>query len=398
MPAIRYAARMDVVRTSAIRELLKHGSDPSIISFGGGYPDPALFPVDQLHAVFDDLLSGSDRSVMQYAVTDGLPSLRARIAARMAADGVACSTDEVIVLQGAQQGLSLVAQMLIDPGDVIVVEDPTFLGAMLAFNPCLPAYAPVRTDDDGLDPDDLERVLAANPGAKLLYTMPDFHNPMGVSMSLERRRRLLELASRFDLLVLEDSPYRSLRFESETLPTLKSLDTEGRVIFLGSFSKTLVPGMRLGWAVADPEIIGRIGLLKTAADTQTSTLNMAAAAAFLERFDLDAHVATVNAAYRRKRDLMLAAIEEHFPPSIAFTRPTGGLFTWLTFPDGFDTTAFMRDVALPQAKVAYVPGATFFALDQRPNHARVNYSGVTEERIVEGIGRLGRVLREVLPG
>ena len=394
----RFAARMDVVRPSAIRDLLKHGADPDIISFGGGYPDAALFPVAELREIFEGILGGEDRSPMQYTVTDGLPSLRRAIATRMATDGVTCGADDVIVLQGAQQGLSLVAQMLVDPGDVIVVEDPTFLGAMLAFNPCQPAYAPVRTDDDGLDPDDLERVLAANPHAKFLYTMPDFHNPMGVSMSLDRRRRVIDIANRFDIVVLEDSPYRQLRFEGETLPSLKSLDIEGRVIFLGSFSKTLVPGMRLGWAVADPEIIGRIGLLKTAADTQTSTLNMAAAAAFLERFDLDGHIAAVNAVYRGKRDLMLGIMDELFPPSVEFTRPHGGLFTWLTFPDGFDATAFMRDRALPEARVAYVPGATFFANEQQANHARMNYSGVSDERITAGITRLGDLLRSALPG
>lgn len=395
---VRYASRMDIVRPSAIRDLLEHAADPDIISFGGGYPDPALFPVAQLREIFDGILRAEDRSPMQYTVTDGLPSLRRAIAARMAADGVTCDANDVIVLQGAQQGLSLVAQMLIDPGDVIVVEDPTFLGAMLAFSPCQPAYAPVRTDDDGLDPDDLERVLAANPAAKFLYTMPDFHNPMGVSMSLERRRRVIEIANRFDIVVLEDSPYRQLRFEGDTLPSLKSLDTEGRVIFLGTFSKTLVPGMRLGWAVADQEIIRRIGLLKTAADTQTSTLNMAAAAAFLERFDLDAHIAEVNAAYRRKRDLMLGAMDELFPPSVGSTRPQGGLFTWLTFPNTFDATAFMRDRALPEAKVAYVPGATFFANHEQANHARFNYSGVSDERITAGVTRLGQLLRSALPG
>ena len=395
---VKYASRMDRVRPSAIRELLKHGADPDIISFGGGYPDPSLFPVAELRAVYDDLLSGPDRSVMQYAVTDGLPSLRRAIAERMGADGVACGPDDVIVLQGAQQGLDLVARMLIDPGDAIVVENPTFLGAMLAFNPCQPVYAAVRTDDDGIDPDDLERVLASTPRAKLLYTMPDFHNPMGVSLALERRQRVIDIANRYDIVVLEDSPYRSLRFEGETLPSLKSLDVEGRVIFLGSFSKTLVPAMRLGWAVANPEIVGKLGLLKTAADTQTSTLNMAAAAAFLERFDLDAHIVQVNAAYRRKRDLMLELIAEHFPPSIGFTRPQGGLFTWLTFPAGFDATAFMRDEAIPKAKVAYVPGETFYAVDQEANHARVNYSGVSDDRIAAGIVRLGSVLRGAVAG
>ncbi len=395
---IRYARRMDVVRPSAIRELLKHGSDPSIISFGGGYPAPDLFPVDQLRAIYADLLSGDDRSVMQYAVTEGLPSLRARIAERMAADGVACALDEILVLQGAQQGLDLTAKLVLDLGDVVVTENPTFLGAMIAFNPCEPAYAPVRTDEHGIDPDDLERVLDATPRARLLYLMPDFHNPMGVTLTLDRRHRVLELANRFNLLVVEDSPYRSLRFDGETLPSLKSLDTEGRVVFLGSFSKTLVPGMRLGWAVGDADVIAKLGLLKLAADTQTSTLNMAAAAAFLERFDLDAHIAVVNNAYRRKRDLMLGLLEEHLPPAVTFTRPEGGLFTWLTFPDGFDATAFMRDEMLPKAKVAFVPGATFFPVVQEANHARVNFSGVSEEQIVEGIGRLTALLRQALPG
>jgi 2-aminoadipate transaminase len=335
---------------------------------------------------------------MQYAVTDGLPSLRARIAERMAADGVACGLDEVLVLQGAQQGLDLVGKLVLDPGDAVVTENPTFLGAMIAFNPNEPAYAPVRTDAHGIDPDDLEAVLARTPRARLLYLMPDFHNPMGVTLTLERRRRVLELARQFDLLVVEDSPYRSLRFEGETLPSLKSLDTDGRVVFLGSFSKTLVPGMRLGWAVGAPEVIAKLGLLKLAADTQTSTLNMAAAAAFLERFDLDAHIALVNAAYRRKRDLMLGLLGELLPPVVTFTRPEGGLFTWLTFPAGFDTAAFMRDEAVPNAKVAYVPGATFFPVDQEPNHARVNFSGVSEAQITEGVTRLATLLRRALPG
>jgi 2-aminoadipate transaminase len=396
--SVRYARRMEVVRPSAIRDLLHYGSDPDLISFGGGYPDPALFPAEELRAIYDGLLSGDDRSAMQYAVSDGLPALRRRIAERMAADGVPCGVDEILVLQGAQQGLDLTAKLVLDPGDVVVTEDPTFLGAMIAFAPCEPAYAPVRTDDDGIDPEDLERVLAATPRAKLLYLMPDFHNPMGVTLSAERRRRVIELADRHDLLVVEDSPYRSLRYDGATPPTLKSLDTQGRVVFLGSFSKVLVPGMRLGWAVGAPEIIAKLGLLKLAADTQTSTLNMAAAGAFLERFDLDAHIAEVNAVYRRKRDVMLAAIEEHFPPSVTFTRPEGGLFTWLTFPAGFDAAAFLRDEALPNAKVAFVPGATFFPRDQPANHARLNFSGVSEAEIVEGIGRLGLALRRWLAG
>ncbi|HET8784591.1 MAG TPA: PLP-dependent aminotransferase family protein [Candidatus Limnocylindrales bacterium] len=389
----QYASRMEVVRPSAIRDLLKHGDDPAIIPFGGGYPDPTLFPMTELRGIYDELLAGPDSSVLQYTVSDGPPRLRQAIVELMAADGVACNVDEVIVLQGAQQGLDLVARMLIDPGDVIVVEDPTFLGAMLAFAPCQPEYATVRLDDDGMDPDDLDRILTATPRAKFLYTMPDFQNPTGVSMSLERRKRVVDIAAKHDVLILEDTPYRLLRFEGPTLPTLKSFDTDGRVIFLGSFSKTLAPGMRIGWAVANPEVTARLGLLKTAADTQSSTLNMAALTLYLERHGLAARVAEITPAYRAKRDLMLDTLAEYFPPSVSYTRPSGGMFTWLTFPEGFDTAAFMRDEALPKAKVAYVPGATFFAREHRINHARFNYSFLADERMVTGLVRLADLLR-----
>ena len=394
---IRFADRMELVRPSAIRDLLRFGADPELISFGGGYPDPDLFPMDQMREVFDGLLGG-DRSVLQYTVSDGLPRLREQVAERMARDGVACSAPDVLILQGAQQGLDLAAKLVLDPGDVVITENPTFLGALIAFNPCQPAYAAVRTDDNGMDTDDLERVLAANPRAKLIYTVPDFQNPTGVTLSLERRRRLVELANRHDVLVLEDSPYRDLRFAGEPVPTVKSLDTEGRVVFLGSFSKILAPGMRLGWSVASEDLTARLGLLKLAADTQCSTLNMAAASAFLDRYDIDAHIAAIRAAYRRKRDLMLDTMDELFPPSVAHTSPDGGLFTWLTFPEGFDAAAFLRDEAIPRAKVAFVPGATFYPVTQEPNHARVNFSGVSDERIVAGITRLAGLLRERLPG
>jgi 2-aminoadipate transaminase len=394
---IRFADRMELVRPSAIRDLLRFGADPELISFGGGYPDPDLFPMAQMREVFDGLLTG-DPSVLQYTVSDGMPRLRQQVADRMTRDGVACSASNVLIIQGAQQGLDLVAKLVLDPGDVVITENPTFLGALIAFNPYQPAYAAVRTDDDGMDTDDLEHVLAANPRAKLIYTVPDFQNPTGVTLSLPRRRRLVELANRYDVLVLEDSPYRELRFAGEPTPTLKSLDTEGRVVFLGSFSKILAPGMRLGWMAASEDLAGHLGLLKLAADTQCSTLNMAAASAFLDRYDIEAHIATIRTVYRRKRDLMLGVIAELFPPSVTYTSPDGGLFTWLTFPEGFDAAAFLRDEAIPKAKVAFVPGATFFPVTPESNHARVNFSGVSDERIVTGMTRLAGLLRERLPG
>jgi DNA-binding transcriptional MocR family regulator len=389
---IRLANRMNEVKPSAIRELLRLGADPSIMSFGGGYPDGSLFPLEQLEAVFRASIAGNGAEALQYTVSNGIPKLREQIAARMTKNGVECGPDNVLVLQGGQQGLDLVAKMLVDKGDVIITENPTFLGALIAFNPCEPRYAVVRIDEDGMDMDDLERTLKANPGAKMIYTVPDFQNPTGVTMSLERRKRLVELANRFNLVVLEDTPYREIRYQGEHIPTIKSLDTEGRVIYLGSFSKILAPGLRLGWAIGSEELIQQLGLLKLAADTQCSTLNMTAVSLFLDTYDIDAHIASIRQTYRRKKDLMLDTIRQTFPQDVSFTEPSGGLFTWLTFPKGFDTTRFMAEHALPEAKVAYVPGATFFPLEQEANHARISYSTQSDEIIVKGMTALGKLV------
>ncbi len=389
---IPYANRMSRVQPSAIRELLRLGDDPEIISFGGGYPDPRLFPIKELHEIFDAILVEDNANALQYTASNGLPKLRAQIADRLSRSGTPCTAEDVLIIQGAQQGLDLAAKLVVDPGDVIITENPTFLGALIAFNPCEPAYAAVAMDEDGMDTDDLERTLHDHPNATMIYTVPDFQNPTGITMSLPRRRRLIELANAYELLVVEDSPYRELRYAGEHLPTLKSLDTEGRVIHLGSFSKILAPGLRLGWAVASPEILDKLTLLKLAADTQSSTLNMAATSAYLSDYDVDAHIAQARPVYRHKRDLMLATMADTFPDDIGFTEPDGGLFTWLTFPAGFDAADFMQDQLLPAARVAFVPGATFFPVVQEPNHARLSYSGVADDRLVRGITAMGNLL------
>jgi 2-aminoadipate transaminase len=389
---IRYASRMSRVHPSAIRELLRLGGDPDIISFGGGYPDPALFPVTELHEVYARLLVPEHAAALQYTASNGLPRLRAQVADRLTRDGISCTAEDVLIIQGGQQGLDLAAKLVVNAGDVIVTENPTFLGALIAFAPTEPRYAAVRTDADGMDTDHLEEVLAGHKDAKMIYTVPDFQNPTGITMSLDRRHRLIELANVYGLLVVEDTPYRPLRYEGTSQPTLKSLDTEGRVLHLGSFSKILAPGLRLGWAVASPDILERLALLKLAADTQNSTLNMAATSDYLSRYDIDAHIARAVPVYRHKRDLMLATMAERFPDDVQFTEPDGGLFVWLTFPAGFDATEFMADTLLPEAKVAYVPGATFFPVEQEPNHARLSFSGVPDERLVRGITELGRLL------
>ena len=259
----------------------------------------------------------------------------------MRADGTPCQSDDVLILQGSQQGLDFAAKILVDPEDVIITEDPTFLGALIAFNPYQPKYSAVPVDQDGMQMQALEHALKTQPRAKMVYTVPDFQNPTGVTLSLSRRQKLIELANDYNVIVLEDTPYRHIRFTGDTLPTLKSMDTQGRVIHLGSFSKILVPGLRVGWAVAAPDLLEPMGLLKVAADTQTSTLNIAAASLILVRYDLDTHIAGLRLACRRKKDVMLTAIRQYFPQDVEMTDPEGGLFTWVSFSQGFDAAAFM---------------------------------------------------------
>lgn len=393
---INFSERMDGVQPSAIKDLLKLGDDPGLISFGGGYPDPSLFPVKELNDIYSSLLVPERADVLQYTASNGLPGLRAEVAKRLSRDGMPCTEDDVLIIQGAQQGLDMAAKLVVNPGDTIVTENPTFLGALIAFAPTQPTYAPVHTDEQGMDTDHLAEVLAANPKIVMIYVIPEFQNPTGATMSLERRKRLIELANQYNVLVVEDTAYRELRFGGEQLPTIKSLDTEGRVIHLGSFSKILAPSMRLGWALASPEILDKLSLLKVAADTQNSTLNMNATLEYLRRHNIDDHIAKIRPAYLRKRDLMLATMRETFPEEVTFTQPEGGLFTWLTFPVGFDATTFMKETLLPQGKVAYVPGGTFFPVVQEAHHARVNFSGVEDDRIVEGVARMGKFLKQVL--
>ncbi|NPV41945.1 MAG: PLP-dependent aminotransferase family protein [Anaerolineae bacterium] len=390
-----YAHRMQYVNHSAVRELLKLGSDPGIISFGGGFPDPEIFPIDQLRAVFDDVLLRDGKAALQYATTEGLPALRQKIITRMQREGLQLNLDNVFLVQGAQQGLDLAAKMFIDPGDTVITENPTFMGALIAFNPYEPRYVGIPMDAEGLITDLLEDALKTNPKVKFIYTVPDFQNPTGITMSLARRRRLMALANEYDVVIIEDSPYRDIRFEGESIPSIKSLDTQGRVIQLGSFSKILSPGMRLGWVIAEAELAEKLCLLKTAADTQNSTMNMYAADRFMDMYDIEAHIASIRKVYKKKKDLMLDAIDEFFPAQVSATNPQGGLFTWLTFPAHIDAAALMRDRVLPEAKVAYVPGAAFFPAQAEQNHCRMNYSCMPEEKIVDGIHKLGDILKSV---
>lgn len=391
----KFSKRIEGIQPSAIKDILKLGADPEVISFGGGYPDPDLFPLDKLSKVYDEVITLEGKNALQYAPTEGLPALREKLVSRMSNSGINCSLDEVMIISGGQQGLDLVAKLFVDEGDAIAVENPTFLGALLSFKPYRPEFLSIPVEEDGMNISALEDMLKTNKNVKFIYTIPEFHNPTGVTMSLEKRKALIELANAFDVMILEDSPYREIRYEGEVIPSIKSMDTQNRVIHLGSFSKILCPGLRLGWVVAPKEVISQISVLKLASDTQTSTLNMHAVNRFMDQYDIDEHIDILKNAYKRKKDLMVKTIEENFPKSVKFTNPEGGLFTWLTFPEGIDTVELMKKT-LAESKVAYVPGMPFFADHIEHNHCRVNYSYVSDEKIEYGMKEIGRIVTDLL--
>lgn len=387
-----FAKRMQNVKPSEIRVLLKFNQYPDMFSYGSGSPNAGMFPLQELSTVFQEVIQEQGEDALQYSVTEGYMPLREKLVNRMNAMGVACGVENLFLVQGAQQGLDLVSKMFLDEGDTMIVEDPTFAGALAVFNPYFPKYVCVPMDDQGMRMDALEKALQENKNVKFIYTIPDFQNPTGVTMSLERRKKMAELAAQYNVMVVEDSPYREVRYEGEPIPPIKSFDVTGHVIFIGSFSKILCPGIRTGWMVAAPEITDKLIQLKMAADTQNSTLNMFAVNRYLEKYDLDAHIDSMKAAYKHRRDLLIEAIERELP-GVQHSTPQGGLFIWLTFAENIDATDLMYHHSLPDARVAYVPGEAFYAGVKKKNNCRTSYSAMTEDRIPEGMKRLGKVLR-----
>jgi 2-aminoadipate transaminase len=387
----RFARRLDVMKASEIRELLKITQRPEVISFAGGLPAPELFPVADLKEVAADVLEHEGTRALQYSTTEGHPGLREQIVRRMNRDlGTSYAASQILVTSGSQQGLDLTGKLFLDEGDEVLCESPTYIGAINAFRAYQPRFVEVPTDDDGMLPEELERCVAGARRPKYIYAIPTFQNPTGRTWPLERRRAVLEVAARHDLVVIEDDPYGQLCFEGATPPALASLAKDVPVVYLGTFSKVFCPGMRIGWLAAPPELYDKFVLAKQGLDLNTSTLGQYQLLAYLERFDLDAGIARIREVYRRRRDAMLAAIETGFPAGVSWTRPRGGLFLWVTLPESVSA----RD-ALGQAlaqNVAFVPGGSFFPNGGHENTMRLNYSNMPEERITEGIRRLGAVL------
>jgi DNA-binding transcriptional MocR family regulator len=390
-----FAARMRHLRASDIREILKVTQRPEVISFAGGLPAAELLPAREMAGLAKQVLLEDGVRALQYAPTEGLPVLRDLIAERMQRQSnTEITPDEVLVVSGSQQALDLTGKVFLDEGDVILCESPTYLGAINAFRAYEPQFVSVATDDDGMIPEDLERHLGTNQRVKLVYTVPDFQNPSGRRWSVSRRRALVEIATRHGVTVIEDSPYAELCFDGEPYPAVATYDAHGIVIRLGTFSKLLSPGMRLGWVVGDSELVRKYVLAKQGVDLHTSSLSQLLAAKFIADHDFEAHIERIRRVYGSRCRAMLSAIEEHFPDDIRFTRPAGGLFLWVELPEGIDAREVL-ELSL-EDDVAFVPGGAFFANGGHENTMRLNFSAMPEERIAEGIRRLAIVLARVL--
>lgn len=388
--------RMSTLRGSAIREIFKYAADPAVISLAGGNPNPELFPNEALSDIAAEILREQPVTALQYGITEGYTPLREAIRARLArVERIGTDNDDLIVTSGGQQGIELATKCLVNEGDTVIVELPSFIGATNAFRSYGAHLVGVPVQEDGMDLDALEQALAENKNVRFIYTIPTFQNPMGVTMSVEKRQRLYEIAKKNGVLILEDNPYGELTFDGVKTPTIKSMDTDGIVMYSGSFSKTLAPGLRLGFMCAPRPIIQKMVIAKQVSDVHTPMLPQLLATEYMKRYDLDALILKMRENYAHKCKTMLDAMEEYFPSDVTYTRPGGGLFIWCDLGHGLDTFALSKKAI--EQKVVYVPGNTFMVDMNTPTSTlRLNYSTMSDEKIVEGIRRLGVVFAEAL--
>jgi 2-aminoadipate transaminase len=389
------------MRSSMVRELLKLTTQPDVISFAGGLPGADLFPVDRFRDACRRVLDEHGAQALQYSTTEGERPLREMIARHTSRYGIGVTPDHVVITSGSQQALDLVGKVFLNPGDHVLVERPTYLGALQAWNAYQVEYLSVDIDEHGMRTDRLEGALRSGP--KFIYALPNFQNPTGVTLSLERRLALVRAADRFGVPILEDDPYGQLRYEGAHLSSLVTLDGayrglasdaySGNVLYLSTFSKTLAPGLRLGWIIGPPDVIQRLAQAKQGADLHTSTFVQLVAYEVARSGFLDQNVQRLRAAYATRRDAMLSAMSNHFPEGVRWTTPAGGLFVWATLPEWMDAGDVLR-AALAE-RVAFVPGAAFFADGSGTNTMRLNFTNASVEHIDEGISRLGRVLQRL---
>ena len=389
-----FSDRISGVQPSAIREIFKVLGDPSIISFAGGNPDPSTFPADKMAVIAAELFEKQPSAALQYSVTEGYPALREKIANRLKTKfNIGTDNDSLLVLTGGQQGIDLTCKVLCNEDDVVICEEPSFIGALNAFRTYKTRLRGVPMDEDGMNTDALEEVLKSEPRAKLIYTIPTFQNPMGVTMSLEKRKKVYELAKKYGVVILEDNPYGELRFAGEDLPSIKSFDTDGIVVYCGSFSKILSPGMRMGFVSAPAEIAAKMTVGKQVTDVHSNIFFQMLVNRFLEEYDIDEHIAKIRVLYKEKCEKMISCLEKNLPEGCSITHPQGGLFIWCKLPESIDANVFSKE--LVKEKLAVVPGSAFLTDESaKTSCIRLNYSMPTLEQIEKGTEILGRCIRE----
>ncbi|MGE8942180.1 PLP-dependent aminotransferase family protein [Leptospira interrogans] len=396
----RYASRAARMKASEIRELLKLLDQPDIISFAGGIPDPALFPADAARAAYADCLGSQELAgqALQYSTSEGYLPLREWIVDYMGKLGVPCEPDNILITSGSQQALEFLGKLLLSPGDTVLVPAPTYLGALQAFSAYEPQYDTLRPEDGNRTAAAYTETAAATGQVKMAYVVPDFDNPSGNTMSLGARERMLSLATELDIPIIEDAAYAALRFSGEPMPCLQALELarcgsidKCRVIYCGTFSKTIAPGLRVGWICAAQSVIRRLVLIKQASDLHSSSLNQIVMHRLVTQ-TFDDQVTKARARYSKRRDAMLAALARHMPPGVTWTKPEGGLFVWVTLPEGMDGAELLKR-AVEKERVAFVPGGAFFADGSGANTLRLSFSLADEAKIEEGIMRLGRLIR-----
>lgn len=392
---MKFANRIDALKPSDIREVMKMiAANPGTISFAGGLPDPKLFPSEAMREVTDKILKESPGVALQYGLTLGRVSLREKIVGLMAREGVKATIENIAVTTGSQQAITFSTMLFLNPGDVIITENPSYLGALAAFKPYETSYVGVNGDDEGMLMDELEEVLKNTSNVKMIYVIPNFQNPTGRTWSLERRKKLVEIANKYDLPIIEDNAYGEVRFEGERVPSIKSLDTEGRVVHLGSFSKILSPGLRVGWVCADENVIPKFELLKNGSDLQSAELAQMQVDEYLANNDLDAHLTKINGAYKERRDFMIKSINEEFPKEAKYYYPEGGMFVWVELPSHVNTRELLKRAI--EKKVAFVPGGSFYPQNDCESSLRLNFSTMENDKIAEGIKILGELLKEII--
>jgi 2-aminoadipate transaminase len=389
----QYAQRVSTIPKSFIREILKVTENPEVISFAGGLPNPRFFPVREIAKAASDVLAGADVSALQYSTTEGYQPLREYIAQRYQdKKKLDISAEQILITNGSQQGLDLIGKVLIGKGDRIVIEKPAYLGAIQAFSVYEPLFYPVRLLEEGMDTEGLKNVLERHC-VKLFHTVINFQNPSGISYTRNKRKDLAEVFERHDTVVVEDDPYGELRFAGTEPQSMWNL-LDGRVVLLGSFSKTIAPGLRLGWICAEREIMDELVIVKQASDLHSNSLAQRIVHHYLVNNDVDGHIQTIIAAYKKQRDVMITAIEENFPAEVSFTRPEGGMFLWVTLPERLSALELFEHAV--REKVAFVPGTPFFVDGGGTNNMRLNFSNADQDMIEEGIRRLGRIMKNMI--